>query len=92
MVDFLDELKEAITRKRVTIGARETLRHLKTKHLKFVVVSQNCPEVVRKDIYNYTKLGNMKVEQFEGTGKQLGTFCGKPFPIATIGVLAETKK
>lgn len=84
--DFLEELKDAVAKKHVIIGNRRTIKYLKTKELKLVILANNCPENTRKEIKNYANLAGLEVKEFDGTGKQLGIFCGKPFSIATISI------
>jgi large subunit ribosomal protein L30e len=55
--------------------------------VKMIVMASNCPDDVRKDLEQYTKLGEVKLEKFDGTAKQLGVFCGKPFSIATLAIV-----
>lgn len=83
---MLDELKNALKEKRVIIGSKQTIKNLKLKNVKFVVIANNCPENIKNDIEYYSKLTGIKVEKFDGTAKQLGIFCGKPFSIAALAV------
>jgi large subunit ribosomal protein L30e len=80
------ELRDAITNKNVIIGTKRTIKYLKMKGVKLVILANNCPENIKSDIEQYAKLANVKVETFDGTGKQLGIFCGKPFLINTIAI------
>jgi elongator complex protein 3 len=41
---------------------------------------------IKKDIDYYSKLTGIKFENFDGTAKQLGIFCGKPFSIAVLAI------
>lgn len=84
--DFLNELKEALNKKNVVIGSRQAIRLLKTGELKSIIVSQNCPENIKKDINHYAKMRQMDVKKFNGDSKQLGILCGRPFSIATIAI------
>ena len=83
---MLDELRSALEEKNIVIGSKQTIKHLKLKKAKLIVVASNCPENVKKDIEQYSKLTGIKVEKFDGTAKQLGVFCGKPFAIATLAI------
>jgi len=83
---MLDELRNALKEKNIIIGSKQTVKYLKLKNVKIVVVANNCPENVKKDIEYYSKLTGIKVENFDGTAKQLGVFCGKPFSIAVLAV------
>ena len=81
-----DELRNAVNEKRVIIGSKQTIKNLKLKNIKLVVLASNCPENIKKDIEYYSKLTGIKVEKFDGTAKQLGVFCGKPFSIAVLAI------
>lgn len=80
------KLKEAIAENKVVIGSKSIVKHMKTGGFKMVFVAKNCPESIKKDLKHYAQLSDVKIEEFEGTGKQLGTFCGKPFSIATVAI------
>lgn len=86
---LIDQLKDALNKKNVIIGSRRTIKYLKLGNVKLVVIAQNCPETIRKDINYYAKMSKLKVEEFNGTAKQLGVFCGRPFPIATLAIKSE---
>ena len=81
-----DEIKNAIENDKILIGTKRIIKNIKTKDLSLVIVASNCPEETKKDIKKYSEISEIKVEEFDGTGKQLGTFCGKPFSIATIAI------
>ena len=83
---MLDELRSALNEKKVIIGSKQTVKNLKLKTIKTVVIASNCPENIKKDIDYYSKLNSVKVEKFDGTAKQLGVFCGKPFSIAVLAI------
>lgn len=83
---MMEELRDAVNEKKVIIGSKQTIKNLKLKSIKSVVVVSNCPESIKKDIGYYSKLTGIKVENFEGTAKQLGVFCGKPFSIAVLAI------
>ncbi len=82
------ELRDAINNKNVIIGTKRTIKYLKIKAVKLIILANNCPENIRNDIDQYSKLADVKVETFDGAGKQLGIFCGKPFAINTIAIKA----
>ncbi len=87
-----EELKTAVAKGNVLFGSRSVLKALKSGNPKIVFVASNCPESARNDINSHAKISGTKVENFNGTGKQLGIICGKPFAIASFVVLPEQKK
>ncbi len=83
---MMEDLRDAVNEKKIIIGSKQTIKNLKLKSIKKVVVASNCPENLKKDINYYSKLTGIKVENFDGTAKQLGIFCGKPFSIAVLAI------
>lgn len=79
-------IKDAMASKKILIGSKACIKHLRTKELKLVIISTNCPANLKRDIIKYAELGGIKVETFDGTSKQLGVICGKPFPIAALSI------
>ena len=68
------------SKEEITIGAKEVNKAIKAGKVKKVIVAKNCP----KNLID--KLGNVKVEIFDGDQIQLGTKLGKPFPVAVVGL------
>ncbi|MBU3896924.1 MAG: 50S ribosomal protein L30e [Nanoarchaeota archaeon] len=81
-----EKIKDAMSAKKIMLGGKVTIKHLKMKELKSVIISNNCPENMKKDINRYAELVGIEVEVFDGTSKQLGIVCGKPFPIAVLSI------
>lgn len=77
-------IQEAIKTKKVVIGYRDSIKFIKVNSPKLIVISNNLPQSLRKDIEQNAKVSKMKVEIYNGDSKQLGVFCGKPFPVSTL--------
>lgn len=84
--ELMNKLKEAIADNTVVIGSKEAKKHLKLKDVKLIIIATNCPDDVRKDIEKYSDISETKIEEFDGTAKELGIMCGKPFPIAVLSI------
>lgn len=84
-----EDLRTALSEKKVILGSKRTVKYLKLGKTKKIIISSNCPESVKKDIEHYTKLTGIKLENFDGTSKQLGIFCGKPFSISALAIVSE---
>lgn len=83
---MLDDLRNAVNEKKIIIGSKQAIKNLKLKNVKLVFMASNCPDNIKKDIEYYSKLTGIKAENFDGTAKQLGVFCGKPFSIAVLAI------
>ncbi len=81
-----EEIKTAISEKNIIIGSKQVIKALKTKDTKLIILARNCPEGTKKDISYYSKLCGAQVKEFDGSAKDLGVICGKPFAIATLAI------
>ncbi len=84
-------LKEALAKDNTLIGSRSVVQAIKMKAPELVVLASNCPESVKRDINHCANISGIRVENFSGTAKQLGVFCGKPFSIASLAILQKKK-
>jgi large subunit ribosomal protein L30e len=82
-----EDLREALKEKKVVLGSSRTVKYLKMGKVRMVIVASNCPENIRKDLEQYAKMGEVKLEGFDGTANQLGVFCGKPFSISSLAIV-----
>jgi large subunit ribosomal protein L30e len=81
------ELKSALKENKVIFGSKKTIKYLKLGNVKLIVIASNCPDDVKKDLEKYTGMSGIELENFDGTAKQLGVFCGKPFSIASLAIV-----
>jgi large subunit ribosomal protein L30e len=77
-------IQEALKSKNIVIGYKDSIKFIKVNAPKLIVISNNLPESLRKEIEHNAKVGNMKLEVFSGSSKDLGIFCGKPFPVSAL--------
>jgi large subunit ribosomal protein L30e len=85
---IVDEIQSAIKSERAVFGFRNTIKFIKTGNPKTIVMANNLPDSMRKEIEHNAKTGSTKLEVFEGSSKELGVVCGKPFPVSTITIKA----
>ncbi|MDG6225765.1 MAG: 50S ribosomal protein L30e [Candidatus Thermoplasmatota archaeon] len=71
----------------VSIGMKQTLKALKGKKGKLVIVSKNCP------VENLDSIRKFKVPiyTYAGSNAELGAACGKPFTISAMCVIKGGK-
>ena len=83
MIDIVRALKTVATTGDVRFGLAETKKCIKNGEARLVVVSSNCPEK------SLTESGSSpKVLVFDGTNVELGSACGKPFPISALAIIS----
>ena len=81
---LVNEINEAMKADKTIIGARESIKFLKTGSPKKIVFAKNVPENLRKEIERSSKVSGAETEMYEGSSKELGVACGKPFPISVL--------
>jgi large subunit ribosomal protein L30e len=82
-----EDLRLALKENKAILGRNRTVKYLKSGNVKTVIVASNCPDETRKDLEHYAKLSGISMEKFDGTAKQLGVFCGKPFSITALAIV-----
>lgn len=80
-------IKRIIQTGKVEYGSRKAIENLSHGKAKLVVVSSDCPKMIRSDVEHYSKLSKIPVVKYRGTSLELGEACGKPFLIANLTVL-----
>jgi large subunit ribosomal protein L30e len=80
-------IKRIVDTGKIDIGTRKTVGDLMHGKAKAVVVSSNCPDGIRSDIKQYSKISKTPVINFPGTSLQLGEACGKPFVVSAISII-----
>jgi large subunit ribosomal protein L30e len=88
---MVEEVRTALKENKVILGSKRTIKYLKLGKAEMIVLANNCPEKVKKEVEHYIKLTGVKLKKFDGTAKQLGIFCGKPFSIAALAIKSEAK-
>ncbi|MHA1743115.1 MAG: 50S ribosomal protein L30e [Candidatus Heimdallarchaeota archaeon] len=83
-MNLVETIQTALKTGKVIIGYRESIKFIKTNTPKLIVVAENSPAGMRKEIEHNAKVAGVKVEVFNGSSKELGVICGKPFPVTTL--------
>ncbi|QIW23107.1 50S ribosomal protein L30e [Sulfolobus sp. S-194] len=84
---FESELKTLLRTGKVVFGSKKTIKMVKTGKVKMVIIASTLRQDLKDDILAYAKISNIPVYQYNGSAYELGTLCGKPFMISTIGVI-----
>jgi len=82
-----NEIKTLLKTGKVIIGAKKSIKALKLGKAKAIIIANLIPKYIEEDVKYYAKLGGIKIIRYKGSSYELGTLCGKPFPITTIAVL-----
>ena len=70
-MDIEKSIRQAVDTGKVVLGEKETLRAVQNKEVKLVIVSANCRPGSKESLEAHTKLSDIKVFDFEGSGVDL---------------------
>jgi len=85
-MELVNQIKEAIKTNRVIFGYKKVIKALKTSELSMIILADNTPERIKKDIMYNSNISRTDVKIFDRTNVELGIVCGKPFPITVLGI------
>ena len=81
-----EEIQSAIKANNAILGYRRSIKFIKLNQAKLIVMANNIPEQVKSEMEHVAKLSDSRFEIFNGSSKDLGVFCGKPFPISVLTI------
>jgi large subunit ribosomal protein L30e len=79
----------AVESGKVEFGARSGMAAGADGKAKVFVVSNNTPVDVRAKVEGLAKASKIPVLEYEGNSMELGSVCGKPFPVSVLSVFEE---
>lgn len=79
-----DDIQSAIKSKKAIIGYNESINYIKFNTPKMIIVANNLPLSIRQGLEHNAKTSKTRFEMFDGTSRELGVVCSKPFPVTTI--------
>lgn len=80
----MEDLKKVISSKDTIIGAKVTLKKLRSGELKAVYLARNCPSATAKTIERYATLQNIPVVKLDIDTNELGIRAKKPYSISVL--------
>ena len=86
MVDVNREIEKAVKTGRVFFGCNSAVKNALEGKAKLIILAENCPEKMRRKIERYSKLSNIPILIYNGSGRELGKVCGKPFTVSALSI------
>eukprot|EP00761_Pharyngomonas_kirbyi_P011135 gb/GECH01011160.1/.p1 GENE.gb/GECH01011160.1/~~gb/GECH01011160.1/.p1 ORF type:complete len:109 (+),score=12.49 gb/GECH01011160.1/:1-327(+) len=71
------------------LGTRATFRAVRTGEVKLIIISNNCPPLVRSQLEYYAMLAKCGVHHYAGNNVDLGTACGKYFGVSVLAIIDQ---
>ena len=87
-MDINKALRSVVTTGKVYFGIKEAKKALKAGKAKLIIFSSNCPQEYISAISEFPKVSKY---DFNGSNIELGSSCGKPFPISVLTVIKPGK-
>jgi len=89
--DVDTNLKVAMRTGKFIYGKKQVLTHLRNESFKMIIIANNCPTELDKQLNYYVSLMKDKIfiHRYKGSSWDLGLACAKPYMISIIGVLQE---
>lgn len=79
-------LRLAVESGEVEFGSKSALANSKKGDAKLFVLAANAPAATRDVVLKQIKAKSVPLIEFEGSSIELGSVCGKPYPVAVLSV------
>lgn len=89
MMDVQKAIRMAVDTGEVLLGKNEVQRSLHNGTSKLVVLARNIPVDLKISIEKKARLAGIAYYEFEGSSSDLGSLCGKPYPISAMSIINE---
>jgi len=80
-------IRLAVESGKVEFGARTGMKASLLGQAKLFVMASNTPSEIRQKVEQYCGVSKIPLIVFEGTSMELGSVCGKPFPVTVLWVM-----
>ncbi|MHA1845747.1 MAG: 50S ribosomal protein L30e [Promethearchaeota archaeon] len=86
--DIDTNIKVAYKTGNVVHGKSQVLRQIRQKPFKMLILSNNCPSELEKQLRYYNSLIGNKIfiYKYKGSSWELGLAMGKPYMVSVIGI------
>ena len=79
-------IRLAVESGKTAFGARSGLTAGALGNAKLFVVASNTPSDIKEKMGKFSSASNIPLIIFEGSSMELGSVCGKPFPISVLSI------
>ncbi len=86
MIDVDKAIATTAKTGKIHFGVNSTLKSVKAKKAKVIIIASNCPQNIREDIRYYSELSKIPVIIYKGSSLDLGAVCGKPFEVSVLTI------
>ena len=79
-------LKLVVKSGKFCLGLQQTLNTLRRGKSQLVLISNNCPALMRSQVEYYAHLAGVGVHHYKGSNIELGTACGQFFRVGVMSI------
>ncbi len=90
-MDINIEIRRAVDTGKVSFGEKTAEKNILKGNGELIIISSNTKKLLKERLEHYTKLSEIPFYEFQGTSIELGSVCGKPFPVSVMTVLNKGK-
>ena len=83
-MDISKAIRMCVDTGKVEFGLETSKKHAMHGHGKLIVAASSADSDGLADLKKYCKLSNLILHIFEGTSQDLGSLCGKAFPVSAL--------
>ena len=87
MVEIQKSIRMVVESGSVEFGMRSGLMRALKGDAKMILIASNCPKTTREQIENAAQKSNLQVKNVGFTSLELGSICGKPYPVSILTIL-----
>ncbi|MEK6843342.1 MAG: 50S ribosomal protein L30e [Candidatus Micrarchaeota archaeon] len=88
-MDLNKAIRMVVDTGKVELGSDKAKKIALMGTAKLLVLANNIPKHSLNDLEHYAKLSNLPIIEYKGNSLELGTICGKPFPVSAITIIEE---
>ncbi len=86
MTDLSKSIILAVKTGKVLFGAKNALKNARIGRVRVIIRAANCPQKFSRDLEYYCNLSKIPLIVYDGTGKDLGSVCGKPYTVSVLAI------
>ncbi len=86
-MDIEKAIRSAVDSGKVIFGERQTLKATRSGEIKLAIIAEDCPQERRESLEKLGEASGVNIYNFQGSGMDLGSVCGKPFIVSMMGII-----
>jgi large subunit ribosomal protein L30e len=85
------EIRRAVETGKVNFGEKTAEKNILKGNGELIIISSTAKKTIKERLEHYAKLSEIPFYEFQGTSTDLGSVCGKPFPVSVMTILSKGK-